>query len=304
MTVAFADLTPERVQTNGVELAVHRVGDGPVVVLLHGWCGAAYHWRRLVPLLVAEGYRCLVPDQRGCGDSEKPDSTPDADGGAQGGYDAVSMAEDVVGLLDHDGAERAFVIGHDMGAPVALAFGATHADRALGVAYIDEPLVGHNHTEMTAFSPEASGGFWQFGLNWIPGLPELLYAGHEEEFLRFILQAMTAAGEPPEEEAVQAYARGMLQPGGLSGWVGWYRAVPETAAQLRRLAIDAEYPTPVLGIGGERGVAVTHEQLRVVRDDAAGTTLPDCGHLPAEEQPEALMDALRAFLGAHAERRP
>lgn len=114
----FTDFPRERVPTNGVTLNTRRSGSGPVVVLLHGWCGSSWSWRKLAPLL-ADSFTVLVPDLRGYGDSDKP----------EGGYDAEAEAADVLGLLDHLGIGQAHLVGHDMGAPVALALSGLHPGR-------------------------------------------------------------------------------------------------------------------------------------------------------------------------------
>lgn len=182
-------------------------------------------WRKLAPLL-ADHFTVLVPDMRGYGDSDK----------SEGGYDAEAEAADVLGLLDHFGIGQAHLVGHDMGAPVALAFSGLHPERTLSVAWIDEPLLGFDTERYTVFADWNHGGYWQFGFNATPGLAELMYAGREEAFLALIHSHMVQVKEAVTPDDVREQARGRKQPGGIAGWVGWYRAALETGSQLRQLA--------------------------------------------------------------------
>src|ERR1700742_764501 len=105
--------TERFVDTNGVRLRVIEAGDrgAPVVLLAHGFPELAYSWRHQVPALAEAGYHVLAPDQRGYGGSSKPT--------AVNAYTIVELSDDMVGLLDDVGAERAAIIGHDFGGVVA-----------------------------------------------------------------------------------------------------------------------------------------------------------------------------------------
>ncbi len=284
--VAFKD---ERIHTNGTTLRCRYAGAGPAVVLLHGWCGSSHTWRKVAPLLASQ-YTVIVPDMRGNGDSDKP----------EGGYDASTAAADIGGLLDHFKVEHAHLVGHDMGAPVALVFSGLFPTRSLSVTYLDEPLPGYNLEHYTSFLRENHGGFWQFGLNWSPGLAEILYAGHEVAFLTHIISEMTVVKDAVTEADIREHARGMLQPGGIAGWVGWYRAAFDTADQLRKLGDAHAFKTPIMAYGGERGVAETCSQLRVLSQDVRGGVIAGVGHLIPEEAPEKLVSYLLDFFASVA----
>lgn len=282
----FTDFARDRVPTNGTVLNVLRGGteDGasPAVVLLHGWCGSSWSWRKLAPLL-ADGHGVLVPDMRGYGDSDKPES----------GYDARNEAADVLGLLDRFGVARAHVVGHDMGAPVALAFSGLYPERTASVTWVDEPLLGFDTEGYTAFTDWNHGGFWQFGFNTTPGLAELMYAGREEAFLSLIYGLMCRVKDAVTPEDVREQARGMKGPGGIARWVGWYRAALETDAQLRALAGRHAFRRPVLAVGGAGGIAGIGEEIKQAVPHAAGAVIEGCGHLIAKERPEELAALLR-----------
>ena len=121
-------------QVNGIELAVTEYGpaDGPVVVLLHGFPELAFSWRHQIGPLATAGYRLLVPDLRGYGDSDAP--------GAAREYAIDVLARDVLGLLDHAGAEKATVIGHDWGADLAWKTAWLHPERVGAVGGLSVPF--------------------------------------------------------------------------------------------------------------------------------------------------------------------
>lgn len=283
---ALAQDAEVRIPTNGIEINVKSWGDpaNPAVVLMHGWMGTSHTWRALAPMLAEERF-VIVPDMRGHAGSDKP-----ADG-----YDAVNMAGDIVGLLDHFEIEAAHIVGHDMGALVSLAFAGTYPDRSLSMTYLDEPLVGYNLDEFTVYREENYGGYWHFGMNTAPGLVEILLQGNEQEFVDYIVPLMHA----PNPDAVtaedrQVYAASLLMEGGISGSVGWYRATFETARQLRSLG-DAGIDVPMMAWGGEYGIPITHAQFAMISDDVRGGIIPGSGHLVPEEAPGFLAVELDAF---------
>lgn len=118
---------------NGVELSVAAAGDGPVVLLAHGFPDLGITWHRQVPQLVSAGYRVIVPDMRGYGDSSRP-----ADRSA---YAVREVGRDLVGLLDQEGVDRAHVVGHDWGAQCVWPLGLDHPERLLSLTGLSVPYV-------------------------------------------------------------------------------------------------------------------------------------------------------------------
>lgn len=116
---------------NGIDLAVHVEGSGPLVVLAHGFPDLALTWRLQVPALVAAGYRVVALDMRGYGASSRPDSVE--------AYRSDVIGDDLVGLLDHEGVERAHFVGHDWGAASVWPLGLTHPDRVLSLVGLSVP---------------------------------------------------------------------------------------------------------------------------------------------------------------------
>lgn len=116
---------------NGIDLAVVAKGTGPLVVLAHGFPDLALSWRLQVPALVAAGYRVVAPDMRGYGASSRPEPV--------NAYRSDVLGDDLVGLLDHEGVERAHFVGHDWGAASVWPLGLTHPHRVLSLTGLSVP---------------------------------------------------------------------------------------------------------------------------------------------------------------------
>ncbi|MEA5583131.1 alpha/beta hydrolase [Nodularia harveyana UHCC-0300] len=272
---------------DGVKLHYRLGGQGTPVILLHGWMGSSHTWRKIAPIL-AQTHTVVVPDMRGYGAS---DITTD-------GYDAVNSAKDILGILEAEGFSKAHVVGHDMGALVAMAFAGTFADITHTLTYLDEPLVGYNLEGFTSFKEESHGGFWHFGLHYAPGLVEILYKGHEQELVDYIMPLMAANKDAVTTEDRKIYAASLLRENGITGNVGWYRAAFETGKQLRAIG-DQKLKVPVLAYGGQYGVSITCEQMKIVSDRVTGGIVANCGHLLPEEAPEFLAEKMTEFFQQH-----
>lgn len=123
------------VKANGINLTVHEVGSGPAIVLLHGFPGLAFTWRHQIPALAAAGYRVIVPDLRGYGQSDTPGAVED--------YDIAHLTGDLVGLLDALGVEKAVFMGHDWGGLLAWQMPLFHEQRVAGVVGVNTPFLPH-----------------------------------------------------------------------------------------------------------------------------------------------------------------
>lgn len=128
----MADL--RTVETNGIRLRVALAGDGPLVVLIHGFPESWYSWRHQIPVLANAGYRVAAPDIRGYGGSDKPHAIE--------AYAIKKICADIDGLIAALGAEQAVVIGHDWGAPIAYNTALFHPTRVRAVAGVGAPHLG------------------------------------------------------------------------------------------------------------------------------------------------------------------
>lgn len=273
---------------NGVLLHVVVGGQGPALLLLHGWMGSWYSWRKVMPAL-AEHFTVIVPDARGYGDSAKPAS----------GYDGLTIKEDLRQLLRTLGHERAYVMGHDMGAPVALLLAAHHPDEVLGLGYFDEPLLGVNLDRFTAFRADNPFVYWWFPFNATELVAAMLWEGKEDRMVDYMINAMVADPRSVSARDKAEYVRGLRSPGGLHGSFGWYRDSLLTGHQIVEATQERVLQVPVLALNGQYGHPGVAEQFAGLAATVEGATLPNCGHLLAEEQPDAVVRHIVAFAARH-----
>lgn len=268
------------VVANGVRLQVTTAGTGEPVLLLHGWPLTAHMWRLVTPALVAAGYRTIAPDLRGIGGSERP----------PGGYDVETVSEDAAKLLDALGISDAFVVGIDLGAPVAWTLAMRHPGRVRKLAVMEAMLGRLPGAE--AFL--AAGPPWWFGFHSVPGLAERVLEGHEDEYLGWFL-GERAGQHAVDPEARAVYARAYAGREALRGGFEHYRAMAHSAGQIAALATTRRLTPPTLAIAGGVVGETLHRQLVSHADDLRAQRIDDCGHNIPEEQPAALAQALIAF---------
>ena len=266
-----------------VRLHYVTAGEGPAVVLLHGWPQTWYMWREIIPGLAAR-YRVIAPDLRGLGDSSRP----------AGGYDKKTLADDVWRLvLDVLGEQRLFVVGHDWGGPTAFALAAQHRDAVRRMAIFDVPVPGDG-------TPVMFNNRWHHGLHREIDLPEELTAGREDIYLGFFYRTWGARPDAISEEAQREYVRAYRQPGAMRAGFNLYRATPQDIADNEAFLAQGKLPMPVLCYGGAkgrgRGMAAMESWQRVATDVRGGIA-ENCGHWIPEERPDWALAQLLAFFG-------
>ncbi|MFD5825907.1 alpha/beta fold hydrolase [Lentzea sp. NPDC060358] len=274
-------IEPRKIHANGVELNVAVTGTGPAIVLLHGFPHTWQLWEPVIPALA--GTRTVVaPDLRGLGASSRPAS----------GHTAADVAADVTGLLDALGIERADVVGIDLGTPPAFLVGLEHPGRVRRLVLM-EALVG---TLPGAEEFLRGGPPWWFGFHGVPGLAETVLPGHEREYLDFFLHAGTA-GDGVTPRFREAVHRAYTGREALASAFEHYRALPESARQIAGAVGRRRLLVPTFTVGAAPVGDATRRQVELVGDDVRGVVLPDCGHIVPQHRPEALLAALRGFLG-------
>jgi pimeloyl-ACP methyl ester carboxylesterase len=270
------------------ELRQHAVigGEGPPLLLVHGWPETWYAWRLMMPALAAD-FEVIAVDQRGMGLSDKP----------QDGYDTGTLAGDLVALMDALGHQRFAVVGHDTGFAISYALAADHPDRVDRVALLEIPGSPGTAPSPPLFLPgPLNDRLWHLGFNRIEKLNEQLVAGREDVFYRW---EFDAAAKSLPDEVIDYYVGILSNPDSLRGSFGWYRALDTTIAQneerkSRRLTM------PVLAIGGEASFGENvGTAVQAVADDVQSVVIPGTGHFLAEESPDELLAELTAFLAPY-----
>ncbi|NKI44896.1 alpha/beta fold hydrolase [Streptomyces physcomitrii] len=270
-----------RIRANGVEINVALCGEGPAVLLLHGFPHTWRLWSDLLGPLAAH-HRVIAPDLRGLGASSR----------APQGYDAGTLAADAEALLDALGERSAAVVGIDAGAPPAFLLALRRPGRVRRLVLMESLLGGLPGAEEFL----AQGPPWWFGFHAVPGLAETVLDGNEGAYLDFFLDAGTL-GEGVRPGVRDAFAAAYTGRESLRCAFAYYRALPESARQLRDAVRAARLTVPTMAIGAEPVGPALERQLRPLADDLEAHRIEDCGHLVPLHRPEALLALLLPFLG-------
>ncbi len=277
--------TARNVRANGLRFHTWIGGDGPPLVLVHGYPQSGIMWRKVAPTL-AQHYTVVVPDLRGYGDSDKP----------RDGFDKKTMASDIHGVMAALGHARYRVVGHDRGARVSHRLALDFADAVERVSLLD---IVPTHTVFRDTGRELAAAYWHWFFFLVPDLPEQMIAAAPEAFLRNMFRALTSEAGAIEEAAVREYLRVFTLPGTIRCTLEDYRAAPTRDCADDEADSHRRVTAPMQVLWGEFGKMHTlFDVLATWRDkatDVRGRALP-CGHFIPEEAPQALLDELLPFL--------
>ncbi|WP_329536703.1 alpha/beta hydrolase (plasmid) [Streptomyces sp. NBC_01450] len=279
--------TSQLIHAGGIRQHAVIGGDGPPLLLIHGWPQNWYAWRMIMPVL-ARQYTVIAVDQRGIGLTDKP----------RDGYDTATLAGDLAALMDALGHERFAVVGHDTGMPIAYALAADHRDRVDRLAVAEAVIPGVTASPPLLGPAQANNMLWHFPFNRLNDVNERLVAGREDIYFGWQLD-MKAARKLPAY-AIRYYVESLTSHRhALSGSFGWYRDLDTTFTQNAD-RVKRHLTIPVLAIGGAEsvgeGVANT---MKLAADDVQPLVIPGSGHWVAEEAPQDLLAALIPFLAPY-----
>lgn len=289
----FEGFAATDVDVDGVRIHARVGGDGPPVLLLHGYPQTHVMWHAVVHAL-AKSHTVVAADLRGYGDSAKPDS--DAN---HASYAKRVMAAEMAGLMTVLGHDRFAVVGHDRGARVVHRFCLDHPDRVDRAAVLD--IVPTRHVFANVDRALATFYDHWFFLAEPPDLPEVLIGGAPEYFLRRKLDQWSGPDAEFAEAAMAEYIRCFSNPETIRASCEDYRAAATIDLEHDDADADAgrRITCPLLVLWGARGfVAAAYDVLGVWRayaDDIGGHAI-DCGHFVAEEAPAQTVAALCEFL--------
>jgi pimeloyl-ACP methyl ester carboxylesterase len=292
---------PERlISANGIELNVLEEGEGPLVVLCHGFPELAYSWRHQIPALSAAGFRVLAPDMRGFGRSSAPSEIE--------AYDVVSLCGDLCGLLDAVGEDSAIFVGHDWGANVVWQLAVLHPARVGAVAGLSVPFVPRAPAAPIPIMRRHLGE--DFYIVWFqqPGVAD-------EALGRDVRRTLTTSrvwtsqwaeedGAPPErpswlsEQELAVYVEAFERTG-FTGGLNWYRNIDRNW-ELTAAVAERRVEQPALFVTGERDPVrrfMPAEAMRGwVSDLREELVVPGAGHWVQQQAPEVVNEALLRFL--------
>jgi pimeloyl-ACP methyl ester carboxylesterase len=292
LPAGFADtFTSRYIETGDLRQHVVIGGDGPPLLLVHGWPQNWYAWRLVMPAL-ARDFEIIAPDQRGIGLTDKPRDAK---------YDPGTIADDLVALMDALGHERFAVIGTDTGLPIAYALASDHPDRVERVAVAEVPGPPGAVPQPPLFLPEPlNNRLWHIPVNRLDKLNEQLAVGRED--LYFGYEFDIQAGKKLPDDVVAYYVGLLTNPDSLHGTFAFYR---EWDTMMAQNAERAKRPLtmPVLAIGGEASAAdAVGKAFESLANDVRTAVIPGAGHWFAEEAPEETVAALSRFLTPYRNR--
>ncbi|MCZ6643106.1 MAG: alpha/beta hydrolase [Gammaproteobacteria bacterium] len=302
---------PNFVETNGINMAVYEKGAGPAVVFCHGFPELAFSWRNQLDAISAAGFHAIAPDQRGYGLTGGPDDASQ--------YDMQIFCDDMAGLLDAKGIDKAVFCGHDWGGAVVWTMARLHPDRCLGIIGLNTPagrpddlppvknsepslvIRSANHYVATFMEPGRAEAILEADVRHTFDM--LLSSGgiwNKEDFAKFpedsperqmnllaMIQRKELPGTPFLPESVMQYFTETFEATGFTGGLNWYRAIPRIGAILANAPSRIEVPS--LYIGAENDVILPPSSADGMEDfisDLEKYTVMGSGHWTQQEKPE------------------
>ncbi len=308
------------IQTNGIAMHIAEAGEGPLVVLCHGFPELWYSWRSQIDALADSGYHVIAPDMRGYGQTERP--------GPIEAYDILQLSTDMLGLLDAVDEERAVFVGHDWGAPVVWHLAQRVPERVRGVAGLSVPFIPRGeHDPISTLEFLFVDKFFYILYFQQPGVADGDLAADTEDSLRRIVSAwadnpdndparmmrslprvgtgikewLPKAHNLPSwmsEEDFSYYVEEFTRTG-FTGGLNWYRNLRRNWEITQNLA-TTEITVPSMFIAGESdvtGLFMTDEHLEGwLTDLRAKVKVPGAGHWVQREAPDVVNELLLGFL--------
>ena len=315
--MSWEGVTERRVATNGIELNIAEAGEGPLVLLLHGFPESWYSWRHQFAPIAEAGYHVVAPDMRGYGKSDKPHEIT--------AYTQVEVRKDIIGLIEALGYDEAVVIGHDWGAPTAWACALHHPDKVRAVGALSVPFMPRSPVPPMAAMREMFKGQFFYQLYFFePGVAEAEFEADIRTALKkFLVMAggetdlTTLPAKGPDDDMFSSLPDPVTLPSwlseadldfytkefegsGMRGPLNYYRNHDLTW----ELTKDApEYiDQPAFFIAGlNDGVimmaaAALEAMPTYVRDLRFTEMIPGIGHWTQQEAPEAVNESILKFL--------
>lgn len=308
------------IATNGIRMHIAEQGKGPLVVLLHGFPEFWYSWRHQMLALAEAGYHVIAPDQRGYGQTDRPEPIE--------AYNILQLTGDIVGLVNAMGEERAIIVGHDWGSPVSWHCALLRPDIFYGVAMLSVPYYPRINIRPTDGMKRMAGEnqFYQLYFQQ-PGKAEAeLEADTGKTILMFFY---SASGDPPPEkrwrflfgkseefldsftlpDALPAWLSkqdldlftGEFERTGFRGGLNWYRNFDRNW-ELTSFLTGAKLRQQALFVAGESDAVIAMRQLafhaleETVPNLTKKVLLPGAGHWIQQERPVEVNQLLIDFL--------
>jgi haloacetate dehalogenase len=294
MSALLPGFTERKIRTSGATIHLEFAGDGPPVLLLHGYPESHVMWHKVAPQL-ARDYTVVCADLRGYGDSSKPKGVP-----GHANYSKRAMAQDMAEVMDALGHRSFHLVGHDRGGRVAHRLARDHGARVKTLTVLDvSPTLKMYQSTNIQFA--RAYWHWFFLIQEAP-LPERMLQGHVPGY---ILKRLGRGAKYFDKRAVAEYTRIFQDPRAIHSTCEDYRAAATIDLVHDRQDLKKKLKMPVLALWGRQGVIEALfdclADWREVATDVRGRAL-QCGHFIPEEKPKELLAELRQFLKQAASR--
>jgi pimeloyl-ACP methyl ester carboxylesterase len=276
-----------QIVVDGLDIHVAEAGaaERPPILFLHGWPESWMAFARIMESLSRE-WRVVAIDLPGIGQSASPAPS----------NDKRTLAKYVRGVILALNLRNVTLVGHDIGGQIVYAYLHAYANDVRQAVIMSVAVPGVEPWPQVVRNPL----IWHFAFHAIPDLPERLVQGHQADYFAYFYDAISARPRAVDARAREAYAAAYSRPEALRTGFEWYRAFKRDEQDNRRVQHET-VRTPVLYLRGaaEQGLELERyvEGLRAGGLTAVeGQTIPDSGHFGPDEQPEAVVGLLRAFL--------
>ncbi|MET3912136.1 pimeloyl-ACP methyl ester carboxylesterase [Bradyrhizobium sp. S3.3.6] len=264
-----------KAKANGLDLHYLIAGEGPAILLLHGFPQHSLMWRRVLATLASD-HKVIAPDLRGTGGTT---ITP-------AGYDKRTMAADVQQLLSQLDLQHIDVVGYDHGAGVAYQLAARYPGLVQRLCVIEYALPGFGYEQEMAPRPDRNAGSaWQLGFFTIPEVAEHFIRGRELDLLTWFFWHAACNPSAVTPEDFEEYVRQISKPGALRAGINYYAAVWQDMEDHKE-ASRTRLNIPILALGGECSYGEhVFDAWEPLAHDVRGGLIRDAGHWPADENP-------------------
>ena len=278
------------VKTQGAEINVASAGDGPPLLLLHGYPQNHLMWHKIAPEL-SQHFHVICPDLRGYGDSSKPLSDK-----FHHAYSKREMAQDMVDLMEQMGHHTFYIVGHDRGARVTHRIALDYPNKVLMAAVLD--IIPTFEMFKKIDQTIATGYYHWFFLIQDNNIPEHLIGKDPEFYLKDKLNRWSTYSERFNTDIVNDYLRCFKNPETIHATCEDYRAAASIDLEHDHADLHTKITCPLLVLWGEHGIIGRHFDLLSIWKNRAnkveGHAL-DSGHFIAEEAPNETLNSLLNF---------
>ncbi len=313
-------IEPKFAASNGIRMAVYEQGSGYPIVFCHGWPELAYSWRHQIPALAAAGFRAIAPDQRGYGQTDRPETITD--------YDIHHLTGDLAGMLDALGIEKAVFCGHDWGGIVVWQMPLLYPDRVAGVIGLNTPFIKRGPVDPVTTFRFAFGEDMYIVWFQQPGIAEAVLDRDPAKVIRLLMRK--SGMTPAEYDALPAEKRRFvmkdmldngtqLMPGaelltetelafyaenfkrsGFRGGINWYRNFARNWQLMQN--VEERITVPCLMIMAENDLVLRPrlaDGMESVCPDLEKYMVRNCGHWTQQEHPDEVNRVIIDWMQRH-----